>query len=289
MSSKGSLQQLKLALKPLSECKEQYNQLRYDCPICLKSGTGLDKHNLEVKYISSGKGMFHCWACGYKGSVYRLIKDFGYKEYLDLFSTSLDKTTDSKKKDFSIDLPKYNISALNDKEVFNYLQLRGVTKDLVKERKIRYCYSDELKDCILFPNYNEQLELTGVVAHNYKTKKYKIFKSSSFTFFYEKFIDKNFPITITEGIYDCLVIPNSIPLLGLVLSDYLLDFLDNTVLVLMIDSDVLNRKQKQLLNKLKKINCKVIYGNLSPYKDINEYYVKDSKELKTTLIKVYEN
>ena len=238
----GSTTQLIRALKPLGDPKYSGLQLKYDCPRCLKAGSGEGKTNLEVQ--STGTQLFHCWACNYKGHVSKLIKDYGYKEYLELFSNKQGLEPGEKVEIF--ELPKYIQNVLNNKEATTYLLSRGLTKSKIRERDVRFCYAGDLKDRIIFPSYNEHGELTCFVTHHLKTKKYSVRKKDNFVCFHQGFIDKRMPIILTEGIYDSLVVPNAIPTLGMTLSPELLAFLSNTTVILALDNDVVASVRKKM-------------------------------------------
>jgi DNA primase len=264
---KGTYTQLKLALNPLGDVKEGGGELKYNCPRCEKAGAPKDKFNLQVRYSINA---FHCWACDYKGPLFKLIKEYGYKEFLDLFQTTekniVNKTKQKRKQVY---IPEYCINALNNDEARNYLFSRKITKEQIIQRQIKYCYSGEHKGCIIFPSYNEQNKLTCFVSHNFKEGKYKNYKSEEFTVFYETFIDKRSPIILTEGVYDALVLPNAIPLLGLTISEKLLLFLSNTIVYLIVDSVVEKKQVKKMLKELNKVSkASAIF--LEGYKDANE-------------------
>lgn len=287
----GTYQQLKLALKPLGDYKESYHQLKFDCPLCRKSGQGFSKTNLEVKYMNQPfGGVMHCWACSYSGSVWKLIKDFGNKEYLSLFGGDRLNLEDKKEKPSLLELPKHIFSAANNQEAVNYLLGRGITKDIINKRQIKFCYSGDFKDAIIFPSYNTKEELTAFVIHFFKQKRYEVRKSPSFISFYESHIDKRSPIALVEGVYDCLSIPNSIPLLGTTISEALLNALSNTHVIYIPDSDVRISLRKQIIKQLEAVCQNVSYYKTnSIYKDINEAYIGNKLELINSLKQFYIN
>lgn len=280
----GSLNQLVRALKPLGDPKYSGSQLKYDCPRCLKAGSGEGKTNLEVQ--STGTQVFHCWACNYKGHISKLIKDYGYKEYLELFSTQ--QELDPLEKSQIFELPKYIQNVLNNKEATDYLLSRGLSKIKIRERDIRFCYAGELKNRIIFPSYNENGELTCFITHHLKTKKYSVRKKENFICFHQNFIDKRMPIILTEGIYDALVVPNAIPILGTTLSTELLAFLSNTTVLLAVDNDLALSVKKKMQKALKTV-CKNFHTCIfsTKYKDINETFLKDKLGLITNLHQFY--
>ena len=281
----GTQSQLIQALKPLGECKTNYNGLKYDCPRCLKSGTGEGKTNLEV---SHKKNVFHCWACNYKGTIWKLIKDSGFKEYLHLFDNRIATPEDEEEEKKLFEIPQYIINVLNNTEATDYLLSRGLTKEKIREREIKFCYAGSFKDGIIFPSYNLQGSLTAFVVHFPKQKRYTVRKNDNFVAFYESLIDKRAPIILTEGVYDALVVPNSIPMLGTTVSKVLLSFLANTEVIYVPDTDVKKSVKTQSIKSLNSVCTKVhSCALLSVYKDVNELYVKNKVVLVSELKQFY--
>ena len=111
-----------------------------------------------------------------------------------------------------------------DKELINYLYLRGVNAEDFDYYNIKYCYSGKYKNCIIFESYTKDGALSFWIAHDWKNKKYHKPEGVSLDIiFWGEKIDLNFPIILVEGIYDSIVIPNSIPMLGLDLYNGLLN------------------------------------------------------------------
>lgn len=273
------------ALKPLGEYRISGGQIRYDCPLCLKMGIGEGKTNLEIKIET---GVFHCWCCHYKGTVRTLVEERGLREFLYLFQTKkktvpLEENGTSIKKPFG--LPEHLMSVLKHPLSTEYLLKRGLTKEKIKERQIKFCYAGEYKDAIIFPSYNEQGSLTAYICHFPLKKKYFLFKDKNFTCFYSSFIDKTSPIIIVEGVYDALVVPNAIPLLGTGILKSNIDYLANTQVIYIPDNDIKPSIIKECIKTLNSICSKVSYYKLpKQYKDTNDTYIADRlvlvKELK---------
>ncbi len=286
--SKIAIAQYIRALKPLGEYKLRGHQLQFDCPHCLKAGSSPGKFNLEINTQSN---IFNCWACRYSGHISKLIKEKGYKEYIDLFS---DKKIHDFNKEESLEyerifsLPKYITNACNNEQAKQYLLSRGLIEEKIKERNIKYCYSGKFKDCIIFPSYDEHEEVNCFVSHNLKTKKYTVNKKDTFFCFYETFIDKRSPVFLTEGVYDALSIPNAIPLLGVSISKELLTYLSNTTVVLAMDNDLNPRVKKQLYKQLYSV-CKKVIQLPFKGKDINESFLKNKLQLVETIQAIYTN
>lgn len=275
------------ALKPLGLHRTSINQIKFNCPLCEKSGSAINKYNLEVKTSSLG-GFFHCWACNYKGTLYKLVKDYGFKEFLHLFDTRPAYEKGEAKEIVLFELPHHIYNVLNHKESAEYLLSRGLTKEKIREREIKYCYSGVSKGAIIFPSYTSNGELTAFVIHQPKLKKYYINKKENFVCFYESFIDKRVPIIVTEGVFDALVVPNAVPILGTTISNELQIFLSYTEVIYIPDTDLFKKVKKDTLKKIQSVCKKTHFLDLTlKHKDINEAFVKDKVALTDSLRQFY--
>jgi hypothetical protein len=284
---KGNFEQLKRALTPLGEPKNKSGQLAYNCPRCEKElNNPKDKHNLEISFQ---KEVCHCWACGLASGLSYLIEKYGYKEFAYLFKNNSKKYNKEDVKEKTLFLPQYLSTVYNQKGVFDYLKSRGLTSKIIKEREIKYCYDGPYKGNIIFPSYNKEGALTAFVTQNFYTKKYKKHLSSNFICFYENFINKNSLIIMTEGIYDGLVAPNALILLGTEISSKILDFLiDADVLVILdadVNSELIDSKVKQLNSTCK--SSQVLHLT-EKQNDLNFFYTKKPKHFKRTLKEFYD-
>ena len=289
---KGSKKQLLKALKPLGNCKVSGDQIRYNCPNCENElGMLPNKFNLEVVYsVVKHFFAYHCWACGQHGTLYDLIKKHGFKEYLELFKKEKEDIKDfnADKQKREVELPKHTKSAVDDLAAFKYLKNRGINKEKIIQRNIRVCFEGVHNNQLIFPSYNKKNELTAIVYHNFKEKQYRTKKNLSFKVFYESFIDKISLIILTEGIYDSLIIPNAIPLLGNEINEKLLNFLNGTRVLLILDSDLDKKIIKKRMKLLKSTCREVLLYNLNSFsKDLNEFYVLDEKKLRKEIISYY--
>ena len=286
-----TLEDLKDALRSLGECKVHGKQLRINCPKCENElSYAKDKFNLEICFKGDKRGIYHCWSCHSHGTVHKLISLYGNKHYLDLFKskhTTIEEPSEEIQQ--FLDFPSHCISVLSLPKVLEYLTSRGLTQQIIKEREIVYCTKDYYKDCIIFPSYSSRNQLVSFVAHNFITKKYTVRKlHSEFVCFYEKFIDKRVKIIVTEGTFDSLVSPNSIPLLGTAISDNLLTFLTGCKVILAVDSDVDDLVKARLVKSLKKVCDEVeVFKYPKTYEDINDFFQKDKERLVKSLRSCY--
>lgn len=225
-------------------------QIQFNCPMCsvekgLHDGDG--KYNLE---INIKQNIFKCWVCGdineMSGKISKLIKMFGNSSILERYRTELYSIRQSKlyelkfdKTDF-IDDEFYNdeIISLPDgfrqlknkdyysKEALNYLYERGINDKIIEKYNIGYIPKTNknkfLSERIIIPSYDRYGILNYWVGRDYTNSEWKykysnpdskIIKKTDIVFNEEK-INWYEDITLVEGPFDHIVIPNSIPLLG---------------------------------------------------------------------------
>jgi len=242
---------LLIALRPLGDYKERFNQIKFNCPRCEESGGAADKYNLEVNIQHL---FFKCWACGYHGYITKLIEDYGNKDLKKEFESNHEQVF-TKREYKGIErlefLRKINKS---DAEIVNYLYLRGINIEDYEYYNIKYCYSGKYKNTIVFESYTADGILSFWIAHDWKNKKYHKPEGVSLdVIFWGDKIDPHFPIILVEGIYDSVVIPNSIPMLGLDLYSSLLNFIEGKNVILIVDEIVNSYKIKNLETKIKSV------------------------------------
>lgn len=240
--------------KSKHELDESY-QLQFPCPKCIeeKGEKEHHKYNLEVNLI---KGVFHCWACSQidnemHGSILKLIKLYGNDDILRDYKLTLKSLQTSKlyqlsfqEGDFNIEF-KQNLSTniqlpdiyksfdfTETNQAMKYLLDRGINKNIITKYRIGYTtYSPTDKknsSRIILPSFNEYGELNYWTGRDYTNLSYrqKYFNpivERKNIIFNEYHIEWDADITLVEGPFDHIVVPNSIPLLGKSLSqDFLL-------------------------------------------------------------------
>lgn len=215
----------------------------YNCPCCAdEKGYTDEKYNLAVQ-IDDGNLWCHCWRCGYVGKLSKLIRDYGtpmdmssYKNELEalkssrLYSLGTSETDEDINSDLfeELQLPKgcrpiedgkYNMAASE------YLASRGVGKDLIERFKIGFVgpFNGKYSDRIVIPSYDMYGNLNYWVARDYtgnaKCKIYNPNVDKKSIVFNEGLVNWYEPITLVEGPFDHIAVPNSIPLLGKTLDD----------------------------------------------------------------------
>lgn len=219
----------------------------YNCPQCADfDGVKSDeKFNLCINYSA---GYFHCWKCLDKGRLSTLIRKYGgyeaaseyYKEVKALKKSRecnvikyRDITTDIRTYSVDINLPKsYQKLTREDKyteKAYEYLEKRGIDDSLIELFNIGYIgYVSnpqdpdyKLRNRIIIPSYGAYNKLNYWVARDFSGKtKLKYINpdvEKSYIVFNENLINWYEDVTLVEGVFDHMVIPNSIPLLGKVL------------------------------------------------------------------------
>lgn len=268
---------------------EDTGQLAFDCPACsedkgLVDGDG--KGNLEVNYEMN---KFKCWSC-YEtnhmyGSVLKLLKRYAtpkmLRDYL-LVKPDADFFTDRVREYEQVTLPlgfkrlaECTSSDFKSDEAKRYLRKRGITDSIINEYDIGYTTIGDYYNRIIIPSYDIDGELNYFIARWFP-KEYNLLKymnpvaEKQIIVFNEARINFDATIYIVEGVTDHIVTPNSIPLLGKVISEELIDLLYNRAIcdiIIILDDDAWFDAVK-LYNKL---NFGVLMGRVKIVKPPSGY------------------
>jgi len=230
----------------LGEPKRDINesgQLQFGCPKCAENfgNSELDKYNLEVN-VRNGK--FNCWKCSsvhdeMHGSVYKLIRMYGnetilkqYKDAIRDFKKSklyeLNFVTDdfadeNQFEEEGVRLPRtYHKLTETDTKPIEYLKSRGIDWDIIEEYDIGVtAYEDKDKICsnrIILPSRSILGTIDYWTGRDYtkksKQKYYNPKVERKDIIFNEYKLQMDADITLVEGPFDHIVVPNSVPLLG---------------------------------------------------------------------------
>jgi len=241
---------------------EGKQQVSYDCPVCshdikgMRTGDG--KGNFEINYRL---GVFKCWACsethGTHGSLRKLINTYAPKRikerYFSLVDGSDFEYSEANVVTEKITLPKeYTSLSSNNKEdyqtikVKKYLKSRAITQDIIIGNKIGFCQSGKYSGRVIIPSYDKYGELNYFISRSYVNHKMKYLNpitSKEDIIFNEDKIDWNKNLFLVEGVFDSLFIPNSIPMLGKVMSDKLWEVIYKKLskkIFIVLDSDAWN-------------------------------------------------
>ena len=227
-------------------------QYQFACPRCVdRDGQNeARKYNLEVNIQ---KQVFKCWKCSsmdddMHGSIVKLIKMYGNETLLAEYKDVIRSIRDSElyrlhfsNNDFNIDTSIIQKDELKfpesyqlfkkdkpfNKTAMKYLNERGIGWNIIERYKLGFTgFQDENKKSsyrIIIPSYNAFGELNYWVGRNYlpvdrvkydnpKTEKKDII-------FNEEKLVWDADITLVEGPFDHIVVPNSVPLLGKALNN----------------------------------------------------------------------
>lgn len=238
---------------------EHTGQIAFDCPVCsaeknLPNGDG--KGNLEINY---NRNMFKCWACPdtnyMHGPVVKLLKKHAtpknLRDYL-LVKPDADVIANHEREEIIVTLPEgyKKLSECTGKEynyhsAMNYLKSRGITDWIIKEFNIGFTTKGAFFNRIIIPSYDIEDKLNYFIARWFP-KDYNKLKYLNPTaekqqiIFNENKVNWDSTIYIVEGVTDHIVIPNSIPLLGKIISDKLLEELHDkaqSLIVIVLDGD----------------------------------------------------
>jgi DNA primase len=275
---------------------ESKGQISHNCPLC---DEGRKKGNLEINYFQH---VFHCWSCGdtnnMHGTLHKLIKKYGKKSHLKTYSVlapeeNLPKT---KKKVNKLKLPEYfkkfnEVSSIYQvrRQAYNYLTNRGITDEIIERYGIGFCDNGSHAGRIIIPSYDKKNELNYYIARSWDLHTRAKYKNpenpKDEIIFFESLIDWNKDITLVEGAFDSLFIPNSIPMLGKHMSTLLFDILYEKAkgnITIALDGDAFDNAVK-LYHELNGGN---LYGRIKIVKlpldkdiadlrgQINEYYIE---------------
>lgn len=245
-------------------------QITFNCPNC---DDGRNKGNLEINYH---KNLYSCWSCreteeGVRGKDIRwLIWKYGSKDLFNDYCRLNPIEYDKVKEKFQerIFLPKrfYNFSKENSnilmyKQAYEYLINRGLNDEIISMFNLGFCNSGKYKGRVIIPSYNEYGDLDYFVGRDFTNKskiKYLNEKANKQEIiFNEHYINWDASVFLVEGVFDHIVLYNSIPLLGKTISKKLIAKLQNKLnanLYIALDGDA----KKSAISLKEKLN----YGNL---------------------------
>lgn len=236
-------------------------QLEYPCPHCVeKYGfQEIRKYNLSLSLSKNLFQCWKCSSENddeMRGSIVKLIRMYGNDKLLQEYKDIIRSIRESdlyklhfSDGDFNIDtsviekeelkfpstFKLFNKNEKNHYGALKYLQDRGLGWDIIERFKIGYTLreeDDKMKKYsyrVIIPSYNSIGELNYWVGRDYLPKNHK-FERTKYSnpkaekkeiIFNEDRIQWDADITLVEGAFDHIVVPNSIPLLGKALNkDY---------------------------------------------------------------------
>lgn len=295
---------------------ENTMQYQFPCPHCIEK-YGMQearKYNLEVSFTKGG--VYQCWKCSSEGddlmhgSIKKLIKAFGndkllneyisvihsikdselYKLHFKDFDTSIIEKEDLK---FPTSFKFFKKDGRNNYGALKYLQNRGIDWNIIERYKIGFTEREKDEDMrkysyrVIIPSYNALGELNYWVGRDYLPKSDKFNLRTKYAnpqvkkteiIFNEDKINWDADITLVEGAFDHIVVPNSIPLLGKALDkDYKLywDLITkaNARVNIFLDNDIKdNGKEIYTLLNHGRLYNKIRYITTDLGKDPSEIY-----------------
>ena len=228
-------------------------QYQFACPMCVEreGQNEARKHNLEVNIQ---KQVFQCWKCSsmgepMRGSIVKLIRMYGNEKLLEDYKETIRSIHESdlyklhfNKSDFNIDtsiitreelkLPSsfqlFDRNGKNHGSAVRYVMERGLTWDILEKYKIGFTTREEDDEMrkysyrVIIPSYNKFGELNYWVGRDFLPKDDRFTRTKYANpraekkeiIFNEERVQWDADITLVEGAFDHIVVPNSIPLLG---------------------------------------------------------------------------
>ena len=146
---------------------------------------------------------------------------------------------------------------------------------MINKYNIGYCYNGAYENRIIIPSYDSKNKINYFIARSWLTKpklKYKNPESQKEIIIWnEHLIDWEKPIYVVEGVFDSIFLPNSIPMLGKVMSENLFNLLYEKAkkIIIILDPDAWNDTVK-LYHKINggKLFGKVFVIKLEGNKDL---------------------
>ena len=290
------------------------SQYQFNCKSCEEEkGFNSNSYNFEV---SLSLGRTHCWRCGFSGPISRVIREYGGTELLKEYYAAVKDIKESRYYDIGlfkeiddsaylndyVKLPdtftKINLKTCKKRRLLEYLEKRRITQDIIDLRNIGYTTWDEerwqLRDRIIIPSYDSAGELNYWVGRDFtgNPKKMKYWNSKNDKneiVFQESLIQWDANIVLVEGVFDALVYPNAISLLGKTLTHgcklhTTLKERANANIIVCLDGDTEIEETKRIYNLLNigRLRGHIRYIRLGtddiPYKDFGEIYEAEGKQ-----------
>lgn len=228
-------------------------QYQFPCPKCVERDGWMEarKFNLEVNLQ---KQVFRCWKCDsvdehMSGTIVKLMRMYGNEKLLQEYKDIIRAIRDSElyklnfsSNDFNIDTSIIEKEDLKfppsfrpfkegkyyNKGAMKYLNERGIGWDIINRYGIGFTEKEEDEKWkkssyrIIIPSYNEYDELNYWVGRDYLPKKDGFTRvkydnpdaKKKEIIFNENKVQWDADITLVEGPFDHITVPNSIPLLG---------------------------------------------------------------------------
>lgn len=233
---------------------ENTYQYQFPCPNCIEREGWMEarKYNLECNLQKQVFRCWKCDSIDehMSGTIVKLIRMYGNEKLLQEYKEVIRQIRESElyklnfgSNDFNIDTsiiekeelkfpPSFKLfkkDGKNNYGALKYLQNRGIGWDIIERYKIGFTEKEEDEKTrkysyrVIIPSYNALGELNYWVGRDYlpKSDKYALrtkyanpqTKKTEIIFNEEK-VQWDADITLVEGAFDHIVVPNSVPLLG---------------------------------------------------------------------------
>lgn len=238
------------------------------------------KLQIQLDLNSEKFGYWNDWITNNSGkSLFSLFKKIGVSESkLDRLADLIDKPSyyrghkeDSEEYE-SVELPPEFIPLWEEsstpeyKHALKHLKDREVTFSDIVKYQIGYCESGEYKNRIVVPSFDDEGNVNYFVARTFFDDFLK-YKNPSFpktkVVGFENLISWNYPVVITEGVFDAIAVKrNALPLFGSRLYDKLLNrFVVNEPpeIIITLDSDAIDKSLKIIEELIKfELNVSIV-------------------------------
>lgn len=238
----------------------------FKCPFC--------NHHRKKFAFNVQEHKWHCWVCKTRGNnLFSLLRKLNkwstFKPRVEQIVKRI-KPFKKQKSPIQISLPPQYISLRDPKDfplkskAINYLKRRGIGNYEIWKYDIGFCNRGQYEDRIIIPSFNEDNQLnyyTARTIHSHESFKYMNprFQKDSVIIF-ENMINWNFPVVITQGMFDAITVNfNSVPLMGKTISKKLLQkilYYDADI-CLSLDNDA-QEDQHQIITKMSKLGIENI-------------------------------
>lgn len=235
-------------LGPSKSSLDNSLQLQFSCPHCQERDGSQEKNKYHLE-INIAKGFYNCWKCSsiddsMHGSIYKLIRKYGNESLLRLYKdavasfreSSLYKinfTKDEFQEDYEdiminqMELPNEYVKFVKGRDEstkqYQYLAKRGIDWPIIEDYHLGFTTYHEdnksLSNRIILPSFDEFGDVNYWTARDFTGNKkrqryFNPYVERKSIIFNEEKIQWNADITLVEGPFDHIVVPNSIPLLG---------------------------------------------------------------------------
>jgi len=255
----------------------------FNCPKCDNGG---NKYNLEV---SVSKGVFHCWACGYKGRLLKLFKQHASQRQwstltqLPIFRESTGQLDLAKGPGPKAPQQRETLGSFRTLTVD--LKDRGIDERIIKKWDIAYAERGPNQHRIIVPSRAKDGALEYYVARAYypyvkpKYRNPKVPKQD--IIFGEQYIDWRRPVVLVEGVFDALIALNAVPILGTEIKSHkkLLGKIraNRTPVVVCLDAEAWD-KAKEAYKVLDDLGVDTKIVRMTDYEDLSDAYERGGKE-----------